>query len=232
MVAISKKVLVLNKNWCAVGVVKLQRAMTLLFTEYDDGEPKAKIITPPPMGGYEVWTWKDWSDLRPRFGEDGLVSSTLIYRIPEVLILTRHDAPPKRQVNFCRKSIWKRDNFTCQYCGKRPPQDECTLDHILPKSLGGGTSWSNCVLACYQCNTQKADRRPEDAYRPKDKEKSKRWIGPSPMRLLQTPQKPEYSVIKDRTKVLDTWKHWIDKLYWEIPLENDMIDEEDDLEIN
>ena len=49
------------------------------------------------------------------------------------------------------------------------------------------------------------------------------------MRLLKSPEKPEYSFIRDRTKVLDTWRHWIDRLYWEVPLDNDM--EEDDVEI-
>jgi hypothetical protein len=53
-------------------------------------------------------------------------------------------------------------------------------------------------------------------------------MGPSPMRLLKTPDKPRYSVIRDRTLVLETWKHWIDRLYWEIPLENDMEEEEEE----
>jgi len=228
MLATSRKVLVLNKNWAAVGLVTLPRAITLLFSTYRDGEPKARIITPPPKGSYEVWDWSDWSRMRPEQGEDGLVSTSQIYKIPEVLLLNRYDSMPKQRVNFCRRAIWKRDHYTCQYCGRRPQQDECTLDHIVPKSLGGDTSWHNCVLACYQCNSQKADRKPENAIRPHDKEKAKLWRGPSPMRLLKIPNKPEYSVIKDRIKILDTWKHWIDKMYWEIPLENDMEEEEFD----
>jgi 5-methylcytosine-specific restriction endonuclease McrA len=220
MKASSAKVLVLNRNWCAVGVIGLPKAMGLLFSEYEDGEPRARIITPPPSGSYEVWSWSDWSDLRPKEGERGLVSASRVYKIPEVLLLTKYDSVPRHKVNFCRRAIWKRDDFTCQYCGRRPKNDECTLDHILPKSLGGETSWYNCVLACYECNRQKSNRLPKDAIRHKDK--SKKWMGPSPMRLLKEPSKPEYSVIKDRTRVLDTWKHWIDRLYWDIPLENDM----------
>ena len=227
MVAASKKVLLLNRNWSAVGVVGLHRAVTLLFSEYEDGEPKARVITPPPKGSYEVWDWGDWAAMKPDEGEEGLVSASVIYRIPEVVLLTRYESVPVHKINFCRRAIWKRDDFTCQYCGRRPPQDECTLDHILPKSIGGDTSWTNCVLACYQCNSQKADRRPENAYRPKDKKKARKWTGPSPMRLLNRPQKPEYSIIRDRTKPLDTWKHWLDKMYWDIPLENDMPDESD-----
>lgn len=227
MTVTSRKVLVLNRNWCAVGVVGLPKAVSLLFTHYEDGEPRARVITPPPKGSYEVWDWNDWSLMRPADGEDGLVSATHIHRIPEVMLLTRYEGMPIQKVNFCRRAIWKRDCHMCQYCGVRPPDDECTLDHIVPRSLGGETSWTNCVLACYQCNSQKADRSPEDAYRPKDKKKARKWTGPSPMRLLKRPQKPEYSIIRDRTKPLDTWKHWLDKMYWDIPLENDMPDESD-----
>jgi hypothetical protein len=230
MLATSRKVLVLNRNWCAVGLIPLPRAITLLFTNYSDGEPKARIITPPPKGSYEVWDWSDWASLKPTEGEAGIVSASTIYKIPEVLLLNRYDSIPKQRVNFCRRAIWKRDTYTCQYCGKKPKEDECTLDHIIPKSLGGETSWQNCVLACYKCNSQKANRRPEEAFRPaKDKEKARVWIGPSPMKLLKTPIKPEYSFIKDRVKILDTWKHWVDKMYWEMPLENDMEEEEIEL---
>jgi hypothetical protein len=229
MVATSRKCLVLNRNWCAIGVVGLPRAMALLFSSYEDGEPKARIITPPPKGLYEIWDWSDWSELRPEAGEDGIVASKAIYKVPEVLLLSKYEYIPEQKINFCRRALWRRDDFRCQYCGIKPPEDECTLDHILPKSLGGGTSWSNCVLACYQCNSQKADRKPEDAFKPKDKEKARRWRGPSPMRLLKPPGKPDYSVIKDRTRILDTWRHWVDKAYWEITLDNDMEDEDLDI---
>ena len=215
-----KKVLVLNKSWSAIGVVGLPRAMNLLFSEYEDGEPKARIITPPPKGHYEVWSWSEWSEIRPVEGEDGIVSTNRVYKTPEVVLLSRYDSIHKHDVHFCRRAIWKRDNFTCQYCGRRPNNDECTIDHIIPKSLGGETSWYNCVLACYQCNSQKADRLLKDAV--KAKAKGKRWMGPSPMRLAREPSKPEFSFIRERVKILDTWKHWVDKMYWDIPLENDM----------
>ena len=90
---------------------------------------------------------------------------------------------------------------------------------MVPKSLGGKTDWTNCVLACYRCNSQKADRRPEEAFRPKDRIRAGKWVGPSPMRLLKLPVKPEFSIIKDRIRILDTWKHWLDRLYWDVPLE-------------
>lgn len=226
MAVTSKDVLVLNRNWCAVGVVPIPKAMNLLFTSYEDGEPKARIITPPPKGSYEVWDWRDWSSMRPKPDEEVLVGVSRNYKVPEVVILSRYESLPIRRIHFCRRELWRRDNFTCQYCGIRPPEDECTIDHVVPKSLGGETNWTNCVLACYQCNSQKADRKPEEARKPKDKAKARKWKGSSPMRLIKTPCKPEYSIIRGRGKnmILDSWKHWLDKMYWEIPLENDMVD--------
>lgn len=225
MVAMSRDVLVLNKNWSAVGVVPMPRAINMLFSSYDDGEPKARIITPPPKGYYEVWEWKDWAALAPERGEDILMGVSRQYKVPEVVILTRYESIPVRRIHFCRRELWKRDNFTCQYCGVRPASDECTIDHVVPKSLGGDTSWNNCVLACYQCNSQKADRRPEDARKPRDKARARKWRGPSPMRLTKEPTKPDYSIIKGRVRVLESWKHWLSEMYWEVTLENDMTED-------
>jgi 5-methylcytosine-specific restriction endonuclease McrA len=228
---ISSRVLVLNKNWEAIGIIPLQRTISLLYSEYEDGQPKANIITPPPQGSYELWNWSDWSKLRPKQGENGIIAANKIFKIPEVILLTRYEKVPNKTLNFNRRSIWKRDQYRCQYCGTKPNQDECTLDHIVPRSRGGETSWTNCVLACYKCNSQKADREPQEAYKPKDKEKAKSWRGNSPMKLLKKPIKPEPSLFKCeyKIKVLETWKHWVDKLYWEIPLENDMMEEEIDI---
>lgn len=225
MIATSRKCLVLNKNWSAIGVVELPKAMTLLFSTYEDGEPKARIITPPPKGSYEVWDWSEWSKLKPEQNDAFIRGPLNSYKVPEVLLLSKYDSMPEQKVNFCRRSLWKRDNFTCQYCHIKPPQDECTIDHVLPKSLGGETSWSNCVLACYQCNSQKADRRPEDAFKPKDKERARKWRGSSPMKLIKAPAKPQYSIIKDRIKILETWTHWLGEVYWNVTLDNDMEEE-------
>jgi 5-methylcytosine-specific restriction endonuclease McrA len=227
MLATTRNTLVLNSNWCAVGVAPIHKAINLLFTNYDDGEPKARVITPPPKGSYEVWDWGQWSEFVPKEDEDAIAGASRRYLTPEVILLSRYDSMPIRKIHFCRRELWKRDNFTCQYCGVRPPDDECTIDHVVPKSLGGDTSWTNCVLACYRCNSQKADRKPEDARKPHDKSKSRRWRGPSPMKLMKTPAKPEYSIIRSRIKIPETWRHWLDRMYWEIPLESDMIEESD-----
>lgn len=236
------KTLVLNKLWTAVGICSLQRAVTMLWKEHEDGTPKAKIITPPPVGGFETFTWSDWSQLRPKEGENCIITNRAFYKVPDVILLSRYEGMPQQKVHFCRKAVWKRDGYKCQFCGRKVPHDELTLDHVIPRSLNGPTSWTNCVLACVKCNSQKADRVPvgyEDhgplALRGKkqkdyDAERCPEgWLGASPMKLLREPKKPKFSLFKgDRVRIPETWKHWIDKAYWEVPLVNDM-DEDDAL---
>lgn len=74
-----------------------------------------------------------------------------------------------RIVGFSTRKIFERDNWRCAYCGhkvsKEPkiPQRMATVDHVQPKSRGGGTTWLNLVSSCAECNWTKADRTPEEA---------------------------------------------------------------------
>ena len=84
-------------------------------------------------------------------------------RVPEVIVLAEYDRLPTAAVTFSRRNIFKRDHWTCQYCGAQPGSEELTIDHVLPRSQGGISTWENCVLACVACNKRKADRTPEQA---------------------------------------------------------------------
>ena len=96
--------------------------------------------------------------------------------IPCVIKLTYELAVPYKELPFCRENILVRDNFVCQYCGKKFPAEELTLDHVYPKSRFGPSIWKNIVTYSKECNQKKADRTPKEArmkllrrpYRPKD----------------------------------------------------------------
>jgi 5-methylcytosine-specific restriction endonuclease McrA len=218
-----RKVLVLNRQWTAVNVCPMDRALRLLYSFYDPirdaagkiiapSQPKAKVID--PTQNYMEWTWEDWSAMKPRDGEDTVNN----FRLPEIIKLTRYDKLPHQRVHFNRRTIYKRDNHTCQYCGCQPGDSELTIDHVLPKAQGGLTTWENCVLACVQCNSQKADRIPEQAFKNR-----KNWKGPSPMVLRTKPRKPRFTFFKgDRFTAPESWTQWISDAYWETELENDM----------
>ena len=84
-------------------------------------------------------------------------------RAPEVICLAHYDRLPGSAVTFSRRNVAKRDHHTCQYCGAQPGAGAITIDHVVPRSQGGLTSWINCVAACESCNARKADRTPEQA---------------------------------------------------------------------
>lgn len=225
----SKKVLVLNKCWTAIGVVSLQRAIVLLFSEHANGTakgtPKARIID--PTLDFQTFNWSDWSKLKPAPGEDTIKGIGADFRIPEVIMLTEYDKLPQQKVHFSRKTIYRRDDFTCQYCNDKLTAEELTIDHIKPRSAGGQTTWENCVIACIPCNRQKANKLLENCIRPKNTpdysvKNQNGWKGPNIMKLKRTPKKPKFSVLRgDRATAPKSWEHFISKAYWEVELEND-----------
>ena len=82
--------------------------------------------------------------------------------IPEVILLSTYGKVPRIEVSFSRKNLYRRDGHACQYCGTHRPSSELSIDHVLPRSRGGRTTWENCVLACVRCNSKKADRTPRE----------------------------------------------------------------------
>lgn len=202
-----KKVLVLNKSWRPVGIISLEKALVKLFSEYRDGEPKATIID--CANDFQNMTWDDWSRMKPKEGEDGLKSVNAIFRVPEVIRLSRYDKLPEQKVHFSRRTIYKRDSYTCQYCGCQPGSEELTIDHILPRSQGGLTTWENCVLACVDCNARKANRTPEKAG----------------MKLRTQPKKPKYNLFKGDYRV-KSWEAFLGAAYWLTELQNDESEDE------
>src|SRR5690606_8707497 len=85
-----------------------------------------------------------------------------LFPVPSVIRLKRYVRLPHRhRVAFNRKNVFRRDDHTCQYCGVRA--SDLTLDHVLPRSRRGPTSWENVVACCRRCNAKKRDRTPEEA---------------------------------------------------------------------
>lgn len=197
----SQRCLVLNQGWSPVGTVTLQRAIVMLFQEYNCGTPKAKVIDHET---FQAFTWDDWSKLKPAVDDDVLRGAELEFRIPEVILLTKYNKIPKPKVHFSRRNLFKRDEMTCQYCGGRPGSNELTIDHVLPRSQGGDSSWENCVLACVKCNSRKADKTPQQAKMP----------------LLKEPKRPRMNLFKwsDTRKPIKSWEQFIGTAYWNVDI--------------
>lgn len=196
----SRKVLVLNKNWTPIATVTLEDAISKVASTYKDNTPKAKIIEPET---YQLYTWDDWSKLRPKDGEDRIFSPNTFFKIPEIILLSRYEKMPKDKVHFSRRTLYKRDKMTCQYCGARPGSEELTIDHVVPRAKGGTTTWENVALCCVDCNRKKADRTPKQAG----------------MKLLSEPKKPDASLFRfDVTKPVKSWGQFLDLSYWNVDI--------------
>lgn len=83
--------------------------------------------------------------------------------VPSIVRLTVFVRFRRREAKFSRRNIYLRDGFRCQYCGDRPPVHELTCDHVIPRSRGGRTEWSNIVTCCIPCNRRKGGRTPAEA---------------------------------------------------------------------
>jgi len=88
---------------------------------------------------------------------------SVVIKMPAVVRLVRAFRRVKRPVKFSRVNIYARDRYRCQYCGTKAPIRELTYDHVLPRSRGGDTSWTNIVTACFRCNSKKGNRTPAEA---------------------------------------------------------------------
>lgn len=98
-------------------------------------------------------------------------------KLPSILRLKNHIKRNYFNYGFTRQAMVKRDRSTCQFCGKKLVPSQITVDHVKPRAQGGCTSFSNCVVACYECNFKKANRTPEEAG----------------MKLLKTPTHPSFA---------------------------------------
>jgi len=98
--------------------------------------------------------------------DHNLHSVSIVIKAPAVVRLLRYVNTRKKQPPLSRTNILARDNFTCQYCTKTVHSKEATLDHVVPRSQGGGTSWLNIVCCCVRCNRRKGGRTPQQAGMP------------------------------------------------------------------
>jgi 5-methylcytosine-specific restriction endonuclease McrA len=90
-------------------------------------------------------------------------SSRHTLRVPSVIRLLDYRRIPHQTRALSRKNILLRDRYTCQYCHKTLPSGELTLDHVLPRSRSGDSSWENLVACCITCNNRKGNRTPDEA---------------------------------------------------------------------
>lgn len=145
--AFKRNVLVLNQDYSPISICSAERAFLLIYLH------KAELVA--------------------KAENEAIRSISKSYPMPSVVRLNRYINIPYRGVVLTRHNVFKRDGFSCQYCGVTK---DLTIDHVIPRSKGGNSSWKNLVTACKKCNAKKGDQTPEGAG----------------MKLNKIPGKPSY----------------------------------------
>jgi len=168
--------LLLNQGYQPLATISWQKAVCLLT-----------------LGKVEVIEEYDQKELRSR---------TWVIKMPAVVRLVKSIRRHKKHVKFSRSNVYARDRWKCQYCGEKHKTDELNLDHVVPKSKGGKTCWSNIVTSCIDCNTKKRDLALSEAQ----------------MKLIKKPIRPDWVPIfsiRFKGTVPDKWASYI---YWNTEL--------------
>jgi 5-methylcytosine-specific restriction endonuclease McrA len=157
---------------------------------------------------YDFESWVEVSKARAEFEpdqHDWIRTVRFQIAVPRIVRLFGYDKLPRTSVKLNRRNLFARDQNRCQYCGKRHPTGDLSIDHVVPRSQGGQTRWDNVVCACIRCNVRKGGRTPAQAH----------------MTLVGPPKRPKRSPVLT-FKLSDgryaSWKQFLDYAYWNVEL--------------
>jgi len=166
------RTLLIDRNYMALSIVSINKAIKLLV--------KGKAERVP---GYES-------------SQVQIKTCTGVFSVPSVIRLV-NDIPWRAHnshIRFSRKNVLARDNYQCCYCGVKLGKHSRTIDHVIPRSKKGPSSYLNCVSSCKACNNKKSDRTPEEAG----------------MKLLSVPKKPTFAMMYRRHLEHHCREEWSD----------------------
>ncbi len=191
-------VLVLNRFYQAVTITSVRNAFTLFY--------KGHAVAVEP--DFRTYGWEDWCDIPPQAGDDTIATPLMTIRIPRVVLLPHYEQVPRQEVRFTRKNIYFRDRERCQYCGRRFAPRDLNLDHVVPLSRGGKSTWENVVCCCVACNHRKGNRLAHEAH----------------MTLVRRPAKPRWNPLMRLILsggAHESWRSFLDAAYWNVELERE-----------
>jgi len=192
---LDSNVLVLNRLFQAIQVTTVKKAFCLLYKGH------VRAVNPD----YTTCAWEDWVDVPPQPEEESIVTPTVRIRVPRVVLLVDFEGVPRHEVRFTRKNIFYRDKNRCQYCGHRFATRDLNLDHVVPLSRGGKSTWENVVCCCIPCNSRKGGRTPDEAH----------------MRLTHVPARPRWHPLVRLSLTsgqYEAWRNFLDAVYWNTEL--------------
>lgn len=197
-IALDHRTLVLNRSWVAITTTTVREALSMVY------QGAARVIC---ADTYQAHDFDSWSEVGAAQDEPCIRTVAMRLRVPEIIVLGTYDGFPRRTVAFSRRNLYRRDRYTCQYCGCEPGTEELTIDHVTPRCRGGRSTWTNCVLACVSCNKRKANRT----------------IRRAGMRLRKLPKAPNWSwdVEVSIAHRRASWEQFLADRYWNVELDAD-----------
>ena len=197
-------VLVLNRHYMAIRIIGARRAFSLLFRNL------AEVVSceQGSFYNYDFEGWCELSQLKHHFEHehhDWIATVNLNIAVPRIIRLLGYDRLPRQEVKLNRRNLFARDENSCQYCGKHFMTRELSIDHVIPKSQGGDSSWENLVCSCVRCNAKKGGRTPKQAN----------------MKLIRKPIKPKRNPMIHLhlgSHRYNSWKQFLDNAYWSVAL--------------
>ncbi len=189
--ALNLHVLVLNRFFMAVHLVNVRQAFVLLYRHC------AEVVDQEngQFAHYDFNTWRELSAMRNEFNDHEFewiqtVSSPI--QVPRVIRLTNFERVSRQTLRFSRRNLFARDQQRCQYCGSTLTMKQMSMDHVIPRRMGGETTWDNVVCSCISCNTRKGGRTPKQAR----------------MRLKKSPSIPNHHSLLNITTDLPKYAIW------------------------
>jgi 5-methylcytosine-specific restriction endonuclease McrA len=176
---LSLPTLVLNKAWVPISITPVGKAIS---------KSMLGLAYLMDVDNYALHSFEAWQELQLNTNDKYIRTTRSFIKVPEIMVLADYERLPMREVRLTRRNLLIRDNYMCQYTGQKISIDEATVDHVIPRSRGGASTWENLVMCCKDVNSRKADRTPEEAG----------------LRLLTKPQKPKWSPIYARFARLAT----------------------------
>ena len=203
---LDSKVLCLNKNYQPVRFISVRECFLKIF----GNTAEVVCVENDVYVNYSFNDWSEVSDYKYKYEKgdvdiEWIGTPTKMIMVPKVIRLLYYTKVPYVSTRLTRQNLFERDRHTCQYCGKKFKIEDLTIEHILPRSRGGKSSWENLVCACIDCNRKKRDRTPEEAG----------------MKLLTVPRKPKDMPalkLKVTAKRYKDWDHFLTDIYFNVEL--------------
>jgi 5-methylcytosine-specific restriction endonuclease McrA len=186
-------ILELNKSWIPIGLKTPKKVFENFMTgnflalhlDWSEDDIKAENYSSPT--DMRPMKWEEWIEMPVRPYDMSIKTPNKEIRIPNIVICASYNKIPNITPKLTKKNIMVRDNYTCQFTGKKYDRAQLNIDHVIPKSKGGTTTWENLVTSHKDANTKKRNRTPEEAGMP----------------LIRKPYKPTSSGLLFASKIRD-----------------------------